>query len=300
MTRLTKFGADASGGSFARQWTFTVHQTQYNDNFGNTKSRVSTAPGLDGGFDQFGPKRFAHSVGNVRQTLILHDDGQDSTLMTGLRDAVRRAQDWGRQPLFMQPSDSTDPIRFCMAKLDNVQIPEARHLHADLVQPVVLIFNVNDPRWMSLPDADAVYWDDGSTWDPGEDWEEPRYTSSTVATGAAISLTNNGTAATPIRIKVTAGAGPTTSIGFELENIENGATLTGFLYTKALASGDELVIDSNFDPTVRHNGASDYANFEPVAGSGFIMLPPGTHTINVTGVYTGNHTVDIEYFDSWR
>lgn len=292
-TRLLYFGE----GSHVFQ--LPAYQGDYRDNFASLRTRSDTAPGMDGGLDMFGVLAAPAEVGLITANFTLHSNTRAG--MTALRDALAVMTTWGKRPLWMQPADPDEAPRFCRARVRSISMPEKRAQHTDLIQPVTITWEANDPRWLSWPDA--VFWDDpGLVWDDFT-WVEATVIEEEANNGTIITLTNNGSAPAPVLIRVLTGAETVTNIGVKLEGSQSQA-LMHWRWNNTLGPGDFLVVDSHAPPTVIASTAagtdSGYADFERVAGPGFIVLRPGVNTLIVEGTFSDDVTLEFEYYHAWR
>ncbi len=292
---ITKFGMVSP-----KLYNFSLQQT-VDTNFRAAKSKYDTLMGVSGGLSQYGRNAPPGEMGRVTMSFVLK--AYDRADMTAKRDAVEAMRWWGEQLLWYRPTNyPTEVMRFCRATVKDVVVSEKPAKHTDLHQPVTVIWDVGDPRWLSWP-GDIWYWDDGTLWD-AEDWVEARYSSTTVNASSTISLTNNGNAPTPLVIRVTATANVS---NFELLLLDDtGAVINGFRYENTLESStnDVLTINSEnlsilHDKTTSTGIQSGYPYFARIGGNGWLVLPSGTHTLEVNGTFTSNVTVEIEYYDAW-
>jgi len=274
--------------------------TRWNDNFRAKKSQTQRLMGVSGGVDVYGNRSTPSDVGVVNITVVLA--ASTPAQMQNLRDALNTLPAWGKQPLFMQPSDSAKDLRWCMARCLDVPEQQEADGDTDYLQEVKLKFEVTDPRWLSWPGT-PWYWDDGTLWG-AKSWVTPRYSSTSVNASTTISLTNNGNTPTPLVMRIAATADVT---NFELGLLSaTGAVLNGFRYETTLASAtsDLLTVDGEslsvlHDQRTGAGIASGYPYFTRLGGNGFITLPPGTWALDVNGTFTSNVTVEIEYYDGW-
>lgn len=292
---ITQFG---DGGNYV--YAFSLQQT-YSDNFKDTRPQVDRLMGVSGGVSQYGKNAPPRETGKV--TLSFYLKAYDRAEMSAKRDAVNKMATWGEQLLWLRPTNyPTDPVRFCRAVINSIQMPEEPAKHTDLHQRVTVIWQVTDPRWLSWPGT-VWYWDDGTLWDAAN-WVEPRYSSTSVNASTTVSLTNNGSTFTPLVIRVRATANVT---NFELTLRDaTDAVVNGFRYENTLASAttDVLTVDGEnlsvlHDKTTSSGIETGYPYFTRLGGNGFIVLPPGTWSLKVGGTFTSNVTLEIDYYDAW-
>lgn len=290
---LVRFGQGSTLYTFSNVLT-------WNDNFRTLKSQTQQLPGVSGGYDVLGTRRGASAIGIVNASVMLASSSP--AYQQTLRDAINALPTWGKQPLYMQPADPTKDIRWCMARCLDVPEQQDADADTDYMQTVKLKFEISDPRWLSFPGA--WYWDDGTLWG-AKNWVTPRSSSASINASSTITLTNNGNAPTPITIRVSATADV---VNLEMQQLGSaGQLLNGWRYENTLASAtaDRLTVDGE-RLTVQHDqttGAgiiSGYPYFTRLGGNGFIVLEPGSNTIDVNGTFVGNVSVEIDYYDAWR
>jgi len=292
---ITKFGMASP-----KLYTFNYVQT-YSDNFKAATPRVDRLMGVSGGLSQYGRNPAQGEVGKVTLSFMLK--AYDRSEMTAKRDAVNAMRWWGEQLLWLQTTNyPTEVMRFCRAVVNDIQMPEEPARHTDLHQRVTIIFQAADPRWLAWPGT-PWSWDDGTLWG-AKNWVTPRFSSTTINAASTIALTNNGNAPTPLIIRVRAAANVT---NFELGLLsDTGAIVSGFRYANTLASAtsDLLTVDGEalsvlHDQRTGAGISSGYPFFTRLNGNGFIQLPPGTSTLRVSGSFSGNVALEIDYYDAW-
>ena len=285
-TRLTKF----------HTYQFAYDQ-DYRDNFADVLARTSRVVGVSGGVDEFGRGVALSEVGNVQAGFFLISESREG--MTALRDDIKKLLSWGVKKLWMQPSDPTSKPRWTCARINNINMPEKRERHTDLWQKVTLSFQCADPRWYSHPSAWLL--DSGEVLDDGLTIGGYRASSTTVNNGSTISLTNNGSTATPLYLRFDAGANSVTDLRVSLRDVD-GVEIGRWRFEDTLSANQILEVDSTAlsvtvtDTTI--NGR--YDAFNPQIGTGFLELPSGANTIVITGSFSGNITMYADYLDAWR
>ncbi|MEQ8673305.1 MAG: phage tail family protein [Aggregatilineales bacterium] len=290
-THLIKFGGGAEVYSIP-----LYSQADYRDNFLNVVPRTVRVPGMDGGVDLYGRRRSPSEIGQVNATWFI--DVDDRADMTAARDTLDAMVNWGRRKLWMQPSDSTDRPRWCLARINNISTPQQRDRHTDLWQRVTANWQVADPHWYALPDGEW-YLDDGEVLDDGLNLNSPRTTTTTVNDGSVITLTNAGNAPTPVILLFKTGS--ETLSDLRVEQVDGaGYLVNGFTSANSYSTNQQILVDSRPMPKFRLDGVSDYANFTRLGGNGFIVLEPGANTINISGTFSGDITLETYFEDAWR
>jgi len=279
-------------------YTFTTAQSTYNPKLNDPVTQTVRIAGMDGGFDVYRSGAAPVAVGDITLRFTLAQETQAG--MTALRDAVDTMTSWGKRKLWMQPSSEASPKRWAWARVSSQGMSQKLDEHTDLLQPVDLHFQLAEPVWYAQPSG--WYLDDGYLLDAGLTFGGPRASSSSISSGSTLSATNNGS--TPVMAKLTfkAGAQTASQISAYVTN-EYGNMACGFLWEGALAANENLVVNG-FERSVLHDAVtgitSGYSSFTRLAGTGFIVLQPGANTITVTGTFSGNITLEVDYFDGYK
>jgi hypothetical protein len=136
-----------------REYVFPDIQGGFSTNFGDLVPRTSRLIGVSGGFDGYGGAPAPQSVGRVQFGFTLI--AQTRAEMDAKRDTLKQLSNWGVQRLYIQPSDQATPERYCYARLNNINMAQRLDEHTNLWQPVQLVFQVSDPRWISEAGAQS-------------------------------------------------------------------------------------------------------------------------------------------------
>ena len=293
-------------GMGSRVYTFPNNISTYRDNFKSVVQRTVRLPGADGGFSEYARGVAPTEVGEVRQSFTLVSTTRSG--MSALRDALNQIVGWGTQPLFLRPTNyPTLAERSCMAAVNDIQIGEEVDNYTDLHQPVTVIWQVADPRWLSVPSALSSIgiwgmnhtWGNGvETWGGGNDQEILAATSS-----LNITITNNGNANSYPRIyfKGISSLTPLLRTPIRIERVTDlGEVLQQVTYSGAnIGAGDVLMIDPRAKRVWR-NGANAYADFEHDTFD-WLTLVPGANKFNFYYGTPGssNFKYRILTWDAW-
>lgn len=301
--------------------------------FGDVKPSTKALAGLDGGFDEYRTRRAPQSVGNIRANWWINPNDRKS--ITKEKDAALKMNGWGTGLLFIQPEDYTDvkrDVRWCTARINNLQMSENVSDLPHLRQQVTANFQVSDPGWYGVlpnsndPSSNAGKWwclNDGLKLNAGLKVGGPRR-SVTLANGGTVTVTNNGSRPTRPLIKITGvgsawllgagvtlgdptlfldGAGsPNPNIGMRRLSYANNTVVEEFKWFGAILSTETLVIDCAKFKVTQETSRGDmnvYSGFVVTQGFGFFEIPPGTHTLQLFGTFSTTATVTIWYRDSW-
>lgn len=295
------------------------------NNFGGVVTSTTRLPGMDGTFDNYGDGDAASEGGDVR--VQFHLATQFEKQMTALRDLVNRMKPWGKRPLWMQPSDPSDPIRWCSARVNNTNLSENAKEGTDWLQPATINFQVSFPRWQSRPNVNYLgqsYLDgtvalvaspptylDGQTNLGSGNLSIPRCLAY-VKNGTQLRLLNYGDAPAPARIKFMAsrpwylneglhfgdpgvmiGAYGSVSVRYPSVKRLNdyGDVIEQWRWENTLGINEVLEVDAkSYKVLLRqypNNTISGYPEFVPVKSDGFIVMEPGINTLMVEGEFGG-------------
>lgn len=285
---ITQFGEGAT------KYIFPMTLQSYSDNFGDLVPSTQRLPGVDGGFDLYGDDPAPAEVGSVRLGYTLIATSRSG--MDDLRDAVAAMKAWGKQRLFMQPTDPADAIRWTWAKVNNIQMAQEPSLHTDLWQPVTVIWQCADPAWYGRGT-------EGKLW--GEMvWGTDKWGGAAAFQAGSGQITNladsvnNGNAISLPRITIRCSAGQTATNPI-IERVVSGVVKDRITYTGVLIAGDELVIDCR-NVSVKKNGVGVYASIA-AQHPDWMRLLPGSNSLRVKFSYTTDAAgVRVTWYDVWR
>lgn len=211
-------------------YTFPIHQESFRDNFASAIPNTVRLPSLSGGFDQFGVDNAPQEIGRVQATIRLVSD---PTSIEDLRDDIKRIREWGVQRLYMQPAKTGANPRWCLARVNNIDMPQDFTKLADWTQTVNLDFQVADPHWYA-DGATIPIWGDSSTkWGDGVNkWGGIVSTTGSV-TGVLnqLSFSPVGNADTPARVVIMVGGNPLTG-PFIVEHVVAGQVVDKVTYAQ--------------------------------------------------------------------
>ena len=284
---ITKFVAAGNTYTFP-----TAHGDQeYRDNFKEVQTRTSRIPGADGGVDEYGSGRAPGPVGDIQFGIVLEAATREA--MQPIRDDLVKMREWGVGQLYFQPTDTLLAPRWAIARLKKAPIPEKRHQHTDLFQPVTLNFEAAEPFWYTAGNQEL--WDGTEQWDSDINWDAGSFT--TITGSGTFTVTPGGNALTLGRFvaKVT---GAQTFYQLTVRRLVNGGVVDEMVLQTQLAQNDVL----EFDPRkqwVIVNGYDRIANFE-FRHPDWLRLLPGANTIQVTlDDSTAQVAVLVYYFERY-
>lgn len=271
----------------------------FKTNFGELVARASRMPGASGGYDEYGVGRAPSAVGMVQHSFFLTSDTRSG--MQALRDAVYKMADWGVGLLVQSMSDGTE--RFCYARVNNINMPEKRHMHSELHQQVQISWQVSDPYWYK-PGTELIYdysatpaWDNVSLlWDGGG-------ANATITNSGSVSITYNGSATTVARIvlsKLTSG----TAWNPVVRRVVNGAVVDELRWTYGI--GQYQYVEMN--PTTKRvrwvlHTTSNYVydgyalGYFSAKHPDWMRLEPGSNSIQV--LVDGDVQIFVRYMERY-
>lgn len=284
MDLLTRFG---------NIYTFPNSQINLSTTFGELVTRTRRLPGVDGGFDDLGDGRGLSEIGKVKSDFwLFFDNRADASAKT---DSIKRIADAGVQRLFMQPIDRNMPERWCFARLNNINIPQAAKDQPHKRAQVSLTFQASDPFWYGQ--GNSAVWAGGARYGDGTRWSG---NVATVVSGVntILTLNNSGSAYTYVQVAIRPTLGQSCSDPI-LRRIVDGDIIDEVTYVGTLNALDNLSIDSR-RASVRLNHVSAYTSQFHTKTLHFLRLMPGSNTIQIRfGQSTDTANVCIRWLERY-
>lgn len=289
-------GGIVSFGAF----TFPDELAEFNDNFADTTPQTARLPGLHGGYNQDGDGTAQTAVGKVVVGFNLV--AQTRAAMDDLRDAVNAMVEYGLQQLTYQPTELTDPTRYCWARVNFISIPQRKDEHTDLFQKVTVTFQVADPHW---------YVGTGGPWQIGVGDHTlgeigleiggggTPVTINASGTSSNGTVTNAGNALSIPTISIVC-SGSQTFVNPTIRRIKNGKVVDEVAWTGTIQNNGELFI-SGKTQRITYNSSSVFGANLSYEHPDFVRLEPGANSIYVLSTSAGSAaTVTIWYADVYR
>lgn len=287
-----------SGGVLAfGDYTFPSELVEFNDNFADTTPQTVRLPGMSGGFNSDGDKASQTAIGKVVVGFWLVT--QSRADMDALRDAVNAMVHYGYQRLTYQPTEPTDDVRFCWARVNFISMSERKDEHTDLHQKVSVTFQAPNPHWFV---ATTGLWTigDGTIIDDPTDVEiggggTPE---TTVAAGTLTTdtITYNGNAETIVTVVINCGAAETCQNPM-IRRIFNGEIVDQFQYTGTIGNNGELIVSGKTKQVMLDGANVLGANFS-YEHPDFLRLEPGVNTIQIIFANSGDDATVTYWFDT--
>jgi hypothetical protein len=284
---ITRFGISG------RVYTFQYVESA-SPHFGGLNTQVTRLPGISGGYDEFGFGRTPGATGDIPVTFTLLAPHRSE--LTALQDAVMAMQDWGIQPLYMQPEDTTLAERFTWARVNNIEMSESAKEGTEYLQQVTVHFQVSDPFWYGIGNcAGLLIGVDfllGTSYFAG--------TPAVAATGnlTTATLTPSGNQWTHLLMSITPNAAKSVTNPV-IRRIRNGDIADQVSYVGTLNAGDNLTIDPRAQK-VTLNGADARSNFDAL-NPDWMRLLPEANAINVIFANSSDDAaVELRYLDRYK
>lgn len=282
-------------GSF----TFPATLAEFEDNFADAVPHSQRLPGLDGGWNDDGEGRANTAVGRVTVGFWLV--AQSRADMDDLRDAVAGMLESGLAQLTYQPTDPTDPPRFCWARVNYIRMGERKDAHTDLHQKVQVIFQVPDPHWLI---GTATPWALGDGSSIGQSGLTLGGGGSPLIINASGTLTTTtlhqpGNAESIATVSLQTGAGQSCQ-NPTVQRVVEGNVVDAFAYTGPLGPNQELTV-SGRTQVVMLDGVSAFGPQFTYTHPDFLRLAPGDNTLLVRlAASEDSVTVKVWYYTTYR
>lgn len=284
---ITRFGISSRVYTFQNVEASVPH-------FGGLTTQVTRLPGISGGYNEFGAGRLPGTTGDIPVTFYLL--APHRTELTALQDAVMAMEDWGTQPLYMQPEDPSLTERFTWAYVSGIEMGESAKEGTEYLQAVTMHFQVADPYWYTAGNCAGLL--------IGVDFLlGTSYFGGTPALAASgnlttTTLTPTGNQWTHCLMSISPGGGQSVTNPM-IRRIRNGDIADQVSYTGTLVAGDNLTIDPR-SGKVTLNGADARASFDAL-NPDWMRLLPEANTINVIFANTSDAaSVELRYLDRWK
>lgn len=276
--RALTFGAGSS------TYTFPVYQGEITTNFANTSPATTRLPGMDGGYNPYGNNRAPSEVGNVRIpfTIVAISPADMQTK----RDAVNSMSRYGVQKLRVQPADPAAVVRWCFARVTNVNMPIDNATSSGIWQKVTIDFQVSFPRWYS---GTAI------------EGENVVVFSATGNARNTYTVTTSGDATTKLRFALVNASGTNTSSGtFALFRVA-AAVLDSATTAIQIPTGNYIEINARAFTAIQTATGNIYPSISISYTNEWFRLEPGGNTIFLDNYYTPTLTLSAQFYwyDLW-
>lgn len=291
MNILTRFGIIADTYPI---YTFPADaQVNYACDFGKLDTYISGLPGVHGGISGLGSGRGKANVGTVKVDLWLHFDNPNDA--SDKIDSLRQLQDWGLQPLFMQPTVGGE--RFCWARLVGAALKQDVHDLPHVRQLMTLVFEVPDPFWYGQ--GTERVWGDGGLWNDGGLWGAGSGAAAFASKtdGDTITATVGGTIYTHAHVLVENTSGVDAS-DLVIRRTVAGIVMDEIRYSGTLINAQGLEISARAQTVLLMPAGTDaIANFEARTAD-WLRLMPGSNTLDII-LGDGSLDMAVRWFERY-
>ncbi len=282
MDSLIRFGL----GSAEAYHFEPARQTEYQDNFADIMQQSVRVPGKDGGISPFGLGRGPAEVGNVRVGFWVHGN---SIAETGhLVSLVKRMAYWGVRRLFKRHQNGE--LMWTWASVSSIQVPQVVRRMPHLRQQVQMTFQCLETKWYTRPGM--TFFDDGLTFGDGLTFAPLQVDQETVSDSSTVTVTNRGN--TPVSAYVRWDGNGTDSFTNPVITRKNwlGETVNQLTYTATIGANDVVEIDArSFKATTR--------SALTVLSGDWLTIPAGTWDLEISGTFTTNAKLTVDFWDAW-
>ncbi len=211
---------------------------EWRDSLAVSVPMVKKIIGLHGGFDVHGGDIAYADIGTIEGQIVIAVT--DESEMTAKLDLLRSMRAGQKGRLYMQVEDDAEPIRFALARVDDIKSPQSEKAHTGLWCKAQASFQVNDPFWYTTGKESAAWgffsWG-GATWGGSAVPQSVSGTSSEFVESAG------GSVDSPVRIQVQCGVGETAE-NITIQRLVEGEVVEAVTYAGVLVEGDNLEIDA--------------------------------------------------------
>ena len=286
MKVLTQFGYTSP-----KLYTFPRTEVNYRDNFGELVTFTGRMPGADGGFDELGFSRSLHEVGTVQAEFWLHYNTL-SEASSKLEDLQEMAN-WGKQLLFMQPSDISLDTRWTWARLDNIYAPEnVRDLPHKRLR-VKVTFQCADPFWYGAGNQEL--WNGSRDFNGAIDWDGTGLT--TITGSGTLTVAPGGNQYTHARF-VAQVTGAQTFNELLIRRVVSNRVVDQMIYQGTLVQDDVIEIDPRRNWVIV-NGEDKISRFNYTFPD-WMRLEPGSNSLTVSlDESTAEISAAVRYYERY-
>jgi hypothetical protein len=292
MDELLRFGFGTYSYIFDRE-----NQVSLQGDFGDAQPKSADVLGMTGGAYLYGFDRQPGGAGNVQGYFWLHASSPNE--MTELRDAAKQMEDWGPKHLIKRLQNGVQV--WTWAVVTNIQMAQSVQNVPHRRQQMQINFHCPTARWYGHS-GDVLYGEAESLFLDGLPVFTPKIDRVDVGDTDTVEITNTGNATAGVYIRWEAPTGVTILNPKLTRNNEYGQLVDSIEYTGTLNEDDVVDIDGRrhllFENDVVSSG--NYNNLTVLHG-GWLEIPPGTHTLTVTGTFTGGDgKLTVDCWDTYR
>lgn len=281
MDTLVKFGVGTSAYIFQQD-----RQVSLSHNFADTVQQSVRVIGLDGGLQPFGTGRAPSAMGNlVVQYFLLGTSNLDVKTQV---DALRKLAHQGMRKLFIRHAGK---LMWTWATVSNVRGADNVQDIPHLRQRVELNFQCVDAKWYYVDGG--VHFSDGLAMDDGLTMPILKLPLTSVGNNDTVNVTNYGNSPVAPYIRWDIPTGVTATNPTLTWSNADGNIVYSVQYTASLTAGDVVIIDC-----ARLKVSPTFSNLTITHGAWFEIYP-GVQTLTVTGTFSANVDLTIQFPDGW-
>ena len=292
MDTLLRFGS----GDYL--YTFNPEdQVQIRDNFRNVKPRVSSLPGLSGGFDEYGTDRAPNEIGNIQVSFwLLAENGIE---MEAKKIAVGRMKVFGKKLLFKQPEDEYQLERYTEARINSIDFNEAAGQRPDRYLMVTINFQCDNPFWYTIG-TEAFKLGDGTLLGSGSVLGGTPITQLLTGLDNSFSITPEGNDITYARFTIEVPATKSAS-NIRIQREVASVVVDEVRYSGTIVAADILEINCRA-LSVKLNGDDAYAdNFSFITAAWFRLIGGIPNTVRVRMANASDQIeLKIRFFEAYN
>ena len=282
MDSLIRFGL----GSMEAYDFIPARQTEYQDNFSNILQAGVTVPGKDGVISPYGMGRGPAESGNVSVRFWVF--GDEIGEMGHTLNQVKAMAYWGVRRLFKL--SQSGELMWTWASVSSIQTPQVVRRMPHLRQQVQMTFQCPESKWYN---ADGMaFLNDDATFSTGLQFPAMKVDQQTVSNGTVVSVINRGNS--PVSAYVRWDGNGVDSFSNPVITRENWLeeTVNQLTYTATIGANDVVEIDA------RYLKCTDISKLTRLSGD-WLTIPSGTWDLTVTGTFTTNAKLTVDFWDGW-
>jgi hypothetical protein len=237
-----------------------------------------------------------NGTGNVQGYLWLFAD--TPAQMAAKRNAIKEMLAWGPKHLIKRTQDNVQ--MWTWGIVTNVEMAQSARNVPHRMQLVQINFHCPVARWYAH-DAGELYGQAESLFFDGLPVFTPKVDREDVGDTDTVEIINNGNAIANCYVRWEAPEGVTVSNPTLTRDNEYGQLADSLQYTDTLSPGDVVDIDARGHLLFLNDVVTPAYNKITALHGGWLQIPPGTHTLTVSGSFSGGDgklTVDI--WDTYR
>lgn len=282
MDMLVKFGVGSGAFVFPQE-----DQVSIDYNFADTMQQSVRLIGKDGGISPYGTGRAPAEMGNLSITYLV--EGVDAIDMGHRATIFRKLGYMGQQRLFMRHRNGR--MMWTWALCSSVGMSQNVGQRPHVRQRVTLTFQCQDSKWYHTDGM--LFFDDGLSFGDGLVFPPMKLDQESVDNGDTVDVTNYGNAPVAPVIRWDIPTGVTATNPTLTWANPQGNIVYSVQYAASLGGDDVVEIDC------RNQSVAPSFNNLVVTHGAWMEIHPGTQTLTVTGTFSANVDLTIDFWDAW-